>query len=54
MRTSSGQASLVVGVLRGLCAALCCDGDEGLGGAARGDRRRRPLIGGSAGGVGDR
>lgn len=44
----------MVGVLRGLGAALCCDGDEGFGGTAGGHWRGRPLIGGSTGGVGDR
>lgn len=52
--TSSGQTFLVIGVLRGLGAALCCDGDEGFGGTAGGHWGRGPLIGGSTGSVGDR
>lgn len=52
--TSSGQTFLVIGILRGLSAALCCDGDEGFGSTAGGHWGRGPLIGGSTGSVGDR
>lgn len=52
--STSGQLSLVVGILRGLSAALRCDGDEGFRGGTRGHGWRGPLIGGCTGCVGDR